>query len=310
MPVGQRRRTSVHRQGSRSRVKLNRNGGAFTVAFQGELGAYSQSAVYEFFGRGGVEVMPLPTLQEVFRSLRGRPRRRPDMAVVPIENSTAGSVGETIDFLASSKVRIVGETSVPIHHCLIASRETSVGRIRKVLSHPQALSQCRDFLAEEGRRWQQIPTYDTAGSVKMIAEQGAVDSAAIAGELAAEIYGMKVLRRRIEDDHANVTRFIVVEPSDSKSEVRGPRKGDYKTTIIFLTRHRPGSLVRALNCFSSRGVNLLKIESRPIRGIPWEYSFYIDVEGHSGEKGCGGAIADLRSEVASVKLLGSYPRST
>jgi prephenate dehydratase len=286
------------------------SGRALSIAFQGELGAYSQSAVYEFFGRKGVRVVPLATLQEVFRNLFTKRRPRPDLAVVPIENSTAGSVGETIDFLAASRVRIVGETSIPIHHCLMTNRGTRLEEIRRVLSHPQALSQCRNFLALEGRHWQQIPTYDTAGSAKMISEQRLAGAAAIAGELAAEIYGMTVVRKNIEDDHTNTTRFIVVEASGgAKPRERNEPSGEDKTTVIFFAKHKPGSLVRALDCFSSRGINLLKIESRPIRGKPWEYLFYIDVEGHVEERECSRAMADLRSRATKVKLLGSYPKA-
>lgn len=285
-------------------------GRRLSVAFQGELGAYSQSAVYRFFGRRSVRVVPLPTLQEVFSSLLSSKPSAPDLGMVPLENSTAGSVGESFDFLASSRVRVVGETSIPVRHCLIVSPGTSLHDIRKVTSHPQALSQCRRFLAREGGSWQQIPAYDTAGSVKMIAESRLADTAAIASELAAEIYGMRVARRGIEDDHTNTTRFVLVEPvRKGRGAFQNKPAGRYKTAVIFFTAHEPGSLVKALTCFSEHGINLMRIESRPIRGKPWEYSFYVDVDGSVEQKACREAIRDLRARALSVKVLGSYPRS-
>ena len=183
-----------------------------SVAIQGELGAYSQQAVYSFFGREVVkQVFPLPTLQRVFSELGAGGSKAPDFAVVPIENSFAGSVGETVDLLISKDVRIVGETSVRVEHCLIIHKDTTLDRIKKVISHPQALAQCRGFLDREGNRWEQASVYDTAGAVKMIKEQGLMDTAAIASELACEIYGMKLVAKGIEDDSSNTTRFVVVE---------------------------------------------------------------------------------------------------
>ena len=285
-------------------------GRALSVAFQGELGAYSQDAVYRFFGSRGVRVAPLPTLQEVFSSLLSSRRSAPDLGMVPLENSTAGSVGETFDFLASSKVRIVGETSIPVRHCLITSPLARLRDIRRVASHPQALSQCRKFLAKEGKNWQQIPAYDTAGSVKMMAESKLADTAAIASELAGEIYGMRVARKGIEDDHTNTTRFVLVEAvRRGRSAFVSKQTGRHKTSVMFLTAHEPGSLVKALSCFSAYGINLLRIESRPISGKPWEYSFYVDVDGSVEQRACREAVRALREGTLSVKVLGSYPRS-
>ena len=278
-----------------------------SVAFQGELGAYSQKAVYSFFGRNQVnKVIPLPTLQRVFEVLCQK-NNSPDYAVVPIENSTAGSVGETVDLLISKNVRIVGETSVPVEHCLIIHKDTDLGKIRKVMSHPQALAQCREYLDRNGQSWEQISVYDTAGSVKMIREQGLKDTAGIASELAAEIYGMKVAAKGIEDDHSNTTRFIVIEDAEKAASSSEPT-GQDKTSAIFATKHEPGCLVRALSALSSRGINLDRIESRPIRGKPWEYYFYVDFSGHVKEDACRKAIDDLRYQCEEVKVLGSYRR--
>ncbi|MGI0092061.1 MAG: prephenate dehydratase [Nitrososphaerales archaeon] len=281
-----------------------------SVAIQGELGAYSQQAVYSFFGRAKVgKVIPLPTLQRVFSSLcQEGGENAPDCAVVPIENSLAGSVGETVDLLISRNVRMVGETSIPVEHCLIIHKDTSFDKIKKVMSHPQALAQCREYLDRAG--WEQISVYDTAGSVKMIKEQNLKDVAAIASELACEIYGMKLAARDIEDDKSNTTRFVVIENAEKNSEIStGKPTGDDKTSAIFATKHEPGCLVKALSSLSSRGINLTRIESRPIRGKPWEYYFYVDFSGHMKEERCKMAAEDLKNHVDELKVLGSYKRN-
>ena len=173
--------------------------------------------------------------------------KSPDFAVVPIENSFAGSVGETVDLLISKNVRIVGETSVRVEHCLIIHKDTTLNKIKKVISHPQALAQCRGYLDKEGNRWEQVAVYDTAGAVKIIKEQKLLDTAAIASELACEIYGMKLAAKGIEDDSSNTTRFVVVENANThESALKNNPTGDDKTTAIFATKHTPGCLVQAL----------------------------------------------------------------
>ncbi|MHB2035229.1 MAG: prephenate dehydratase [Nitrososphaerales archaeon] len=275
------------------------------AAIQGELGAYSQQAVYSFFGREMVKrVLPLPTLQRVF-SVLCQKNGAPDFAVVPIENSLAGSVGETIDLLISKNVRIVGETSIPIQHCLIIHSDTSLSKIKKIMSHPQALAQCREYL--DGRRWEQLSVYDTAGSVKMIKEQKLKDTAGIASELASEIYGMKIVKNGIEDDPTNTTRFVVIQDARKNSVPTEP-SGDDKTSAIFATKHEPGCLVKALSVLSLNGINLNRIESRPFRGRPWEYYFYVDFSGHIREEKIRKAVEELRGEVEELKILGSYKR--
>jgi chorismate mutase/prephenate dehydratase len=279
-----------------------------TAAFQGELGAYSQQAVYSFFGRDNTKrVVPLPTLQRVFSEICEKSSL--DFAVVPIENSLAGSVGETIDLLISKNVRIVGETSIPIRHCLIIHEDTTIGKIKRIMSHPQALAQCREYLDKNGKNWEQVSVYDTAGSVKMIKEQKLMDTAGIASELAAEIYGMKLVKKGIEDDTTNTTRFVVVENEAKKtSAMRGVPSGDDKTSAIFATKHEPGCLVRALSVLSTKGINLNRIESRPYRGRPWEYYFYMDFSGHVKDEMVSNAIDELRGAVEELKILGSYER--
>lgn len=278
------------------------------IAFQGELGAYSQSAIYSFFTRERVdEIIPLPTLQRVFSELTEKhSNASPNYAVVPIENSSAGSVGETFDLLVSTDVRIVGEVAVPVRHALIVHRDSEIGNIRRVISHPQALAQCRKYL--DSKHWEQVSVYDTAGAVKIIKDQNLLDTAAIASELASEIYGMKLVEKSIEDDHTNSTRFLVLV-SGSEKRIRTKPSGTDKTSVIFSTKHIPGSLVRALSALSFRGINLSRIESRPIKSKPWEYYFYVDFDGHEDEERCRQALDDLSSQVLELKVLGSYPRT-
>jgi prephenate dehydratase len=263
--------------------------------------------VYSFFGRTKVkEVVTLPTLQRVFSVLTQK-GKSPDFAVVPIENSLAGSIGETVDLLISKDVRIVGETSIPIQHCLIIHKNTTLGKIKKVISHPQALAQCREYLDKNGKNWEQASVYDTAGSVKMIKEQNLKDTAGIASELASEIYDMKLVKKGIEDDPTNTTRFVVLQNAKKKS-IEGEPSGDDKTSAIFATKHEPGCLVRALSVLSTNGINLNRLESRPFRGKPWEYYFYVDFSGHVKEEKIRKAVEELRAEVEELKILGSYKR--
>ncbi|MCW4008844.1 MAG: prephenate dehydratase [Candidatus Bathyarchaeota archaeon] len=267
------------------------------VAFQGEKGAYSESAVYTFFSVD-VEVKPCRDLKEVFESVE---KQDVQYGVVPVENSLEGSVNQTYDLFLTYNLKVCGEIIIRISHCLIANPSTKLEDIKTVYSHPQALAQCRRFLERFGREL--VPTYDTAGSVKMLKEKGLKDAAAIASEKAAEIYGMKILAREIEDNPENYTRFFVLSKEDS------PRTGRDKTSIIFAAAHIPGSLYNALGEFAKRGINLTKIESRPTRKKPWEYNFYLDFEGHRTEENCAAALKALEKSALFVKILGSYPRA-
>ncbi len=275
------------------------------VAFQGELGAFSQEAVYQLLGRR-VEVVPLPSFQEVFQSLK---RKQVDAAVIPIENSLAGSVHENYDLLLNYDFRIAGETNVRINHNLIALPGVNFRQIRRVYSHPVALGQCLKFF-ERHPRLEKVPFYDTAGSVKMIVEERLKDAAAIASAVAAEIYGARILRRSIEDDRRNYTRFFLLRRAE---EVRltGAQVGDadrWKTSVVFTTRNVPGALFRALGAFALRDVNLTKIESRPLRGKPWEYLFYLDLIGHIEEPRVRNALSHLAELADFLRVLGCYPR--
>ncbi|HLE75517.1 MAG TPA: prephenate dehydratase [Candidatus Bathyarchaeia archaeon] len=267
------------------------------VAFQGERGAYSESAVYTFFG-ATVDVKPCRDLAEVFESVD---KQESQYGVVPVENSLEGSVNQTYDLFLTHDLKVCGEIIIKIDHCLIANPSTSLEAVKAVYSHPQALAQCRNFLERLGREL--IPTYDTAGSVKMLKEKGLKDAAAVASERAAELYGMKILAREIADNPTNYTRFFVLSREDS------PMTGKDKTSIIFSAAHTPGSLYTALGEFAKRNINLTKIESRPTKQTPWEYNFYLDFEGHRGEQRCAEALKALEKSATFIKILGSYPRA-
>jgi chorismate mutase/prephenate dehydratase len=267
------------------------------IAFQGERGAYSESAVYTFFG-DDAEVKPCRDLTEVFESVD---KQEVPVGVVPVENSLEGSVNQTYDLFLTHDLKVCGEIIIRISHCLIANPSTSLKAVRTVYSHPQALAQCRSFLERLGSEL--VPTYDTAGSVKMLKEKGLKDAAAVASKKAAEIYGMKILASEIEDTPTNYTRFFVISKDDSL------RTGKDKTSIIFAAAHTPGSLYHALGEFAKRNINLTKIESRPTKQKAWEYNFYLDFEGHRTEENCVAALKALEQSGAFLKILGSYPKA-
>ncbi|MEM3708735.1 MAG: prephenate dehydratase [Nitrososphaerales archaeon] len=267
-----------------------------TVAFQGEKGAYSEEAAILFFGPS-IETKPYKSLPEVFKAVE---EKHVDNGIVPAENSLEGSVNQTYDLLLSSELKVSGEVILRVSHCLIANKKMSLDSIKTVYSHPQALAQCRNFL--NSLNCDLIPTYDTAGSVKMIKEKKLMDSCAIASERAAKIYKMSILAKGIEDDKNNYTRFFILSKNDS------PYTGKDKTSIIFSTKNVPGALYSALREFAIRRINLTKIESRPTRITPWEYNFYLDFEGHRSEKKCKKALEGLGKKASFVKILGSYPK--
>jgi len=264
------------------------------VAFQGEIGAYSESAVYSFFG-SSAEVKPCKNLSDVFESVK---KEETQYGVVPIENSIEGSVNRTYDLFLEYDLKVCGEIVLKIAHCLIAHPRTQLDSIKTVYSHPQALAQCRNFLEELGCRL--ISTFDTAGSVKMIKEEGLMDAGAIASKRAAEIYSMKLLAKEIGDTPNNYTRFFVLSKQDS------PHSDGNKTSIIFSVKSIPGTLYAVLKEFAARDINLTKIESRPTKRTPWEYNFYLDFDGHRNEEKCREALESIRDKTLFVKILGSY----
>jgi chorismate mutase/prephenate dehydratase len=266
------------------------------VAFQGEPGAYSETAVYRIFGPTA-RPKPKKHFSDVFKAVWTDSTK---YGVVPIENSIEGSVSQVYDLFLQYDLKVCGELALRISHCLIADPETDLEEVKVVYSHPQALGQCRNYLERLGV--EMVSTYDTAGSVKIIKEQSMTKAAAIAGERAAEIYGMKILAQDIADTRNNYTRFFVL----AKDEL--PPTGNDKTSIIFSTKHVPRALYESLGELANRGINMTKIESRPTKQNLWEYNFYLDFDGHMNEQICAEALNGLRNRSLFVKVLGSYPR--
>jgi prephenate dehydratase len=266
------------------------------VAFQGERGAYSEAAALAYFG--DVDPVPRRTLLDVFDAVE---RGEAERGMVPVENSQAGSINETYDLLARRSLHIVGEHNQRIEHCLLALPGDTLESVRTVMSHPQALAQCEAFLARGG--WEILPTYDTAGSAKIVATDRRAGVAAVAGRHAAEIYGLVVLAEGIETSPINYTRFLAL------SQAPAPPMDRAKTSIVFTTANVPGALFRALGAFATRGINLTKLESRPRRDRPWEYMFYVDFEIHHESAEGRAALAELGAVTAFLRVLGSYPRA-
>lgn len=276
-------------------------GGRRRVAFQGELGAFSSEAAVRLLGEG-IELLPCESFEKMFSSLEGG---ECDNCLAPIENSLYGSVYQNYDLLLKHNLSIIGETSLRIVHNLIARPGVGIESIRKVYSHPVALGQCLRYLAANPRM-QPVAAYDTAGSVKMIMGSGEEGAAAIASVAAAEAYGARVLVPGIEDDHRNFTRFLLLARA---SDVTGTPEGADKTSIVFSLENRTGSLYRAMAVFALRDIDLTKIESRPLVGRPWEYSFYVDFIGNIDETRVRNALAHLGEFAAGIKVLGCYRRA-
>ncbi len=274
------------------------------VAFQGERGAFSQVAVHQLLG-ARVEVVPCQRFEEAFSALA---RGKVDAAVIPVENTLHGSVHENYDNLLKYKLPIVAETNVRIVHNLIALPGMTTKKIKRVYSHPVALNQCLDFFAERPHL-ERVPFYDTAGSVKMLVEERPPDAAAIASDVAAAIYGAKVLRRSIEDDRMNFTRFVLLRGKKAAKKLPRAGKAGYKTSLVFATHNEPGYLFRVLSVFALRDINLAKIESRPLRGKPWEYLFYLDLHGRTDDEPVKKALGHLSELTDFQRVLGCYPRA-
>jgi prephenate dehydratase len=268
------------------------------VGFQGERGAFSEKAARQLAGPA-MEVVPQKTFLDMFRALNAR---RIDYAIVPIENTLAGSVIENYDLLLKFRFPILAETRVRIVHNLIVNKQVSLRGVKKVYSHPVALRQCLKFL-DKHRNWEVVTYYDTAGSVKMITEEKVTDSAAIASEISASIYGAKIIARDIGDDKENYTRFFLL---GRKSLARLPKKAT-KTSIAFVTKNQPGALARCLSIFAMRDISLTKIESRPIPGRPFEYRFYVDLLGAQSQANVRSALKHLSENTESLRVFGSYP---
>ncbi len=273
------------------------------MAFQGERGAFSEEALRKLCG-ADARAVPFPRFADVFDSVANR---QTSAAVVPIENTLHGSVHENYDQLLKHPLVIASETQVRIVHNLIAMPGVKFSQVKEVYSHPVALNQCQSFF-QGHPTVEQCPFYDTAGSVKMITEKNLRNAAAIASSVAAEIYDGRILKRSIEDERQNFTRFfLLLRPRDARRWVKNA-SGEWKTSVVFTTKNRPGAIFRALGAFALRDLSLTKIESRPLRGKPWEYLFYLDFAGRADDTASKHALGHLAELADFHRVLGSYPR--
>jgi prephenate dehydratase len=265
------------------------------VAFQGEHGAYSEQALLQHFGPDTVS-MPCHAFGDIFDMIHNN---HAGWGILPVENSLAGTVLPAYDLLVDHDLRIQAEVILKIEHCLMAPAGRSLNDIKRVRSHPQALSQCEETLRRLGI--EPLSHYDTAGAARDLAENPEPATGALASELAAKTYGLEILVRNLEDMAHNYTRFFILGAKDS------PRSDPSKTSIIFTTRHQPGALFSVLGELAKREINLTKIESRPRRNRPWHYLFYVDFEGHEDDLTIREALFEILKRASFLKVLGSYP---
>ena len=264
------------------------------IAFQGEPGAYSEAAALRFTDHA--DLLPCESFEAVFAAVAGG---KATHGILPVENSIGGSIHRNYDLLLEHDLPIVGEVQLVIAHNLLALPGTSLDQIKRIYSHPQALAQCERFLRSlEGVHVE--ATYDTAGSAKIVKEQGLKDTAAIASERAAQVFGLDVLKAEIQDFSDNITRFLVVSRMAEQDAAAD------KTTVVFSLPNEPGSLFKALSVFALRGISLTKLESRPIQGRPWEYLFYVDLAAARDEVHCTRALAHLGEFAPMLRTLGTY----
>ena len=263
------------------------------ISFQGERGAYSEAASVLFF-EDEIETIPCSTFAN---ALKNTENDASDYSILPVENSLEGSVGESNDLLLSTMLHVTGEVYHRIHHCLIGTG--SIGDIDTVYSHPQALGQCRQFIQENSLKT--IPSYDTAGSVKIIKDLNKNNVACIASKDAAEIFDVPIIQEGIEDNVNNYTRFLIFSKEKSNTTKNS------KTSIIFSVKHESGALYQIINEFYQQKINLTKIESRPNKNTTWEYNFYVDFEGHQDDSTIKNVLQKLRDNTTFLKILGSYP---
>lgn len=266
-----------------------------TVAFQGERGAFSEEAAYNQLNRN-IQVLPCETFDQAFQSVA---KKKATYCLVPIENTLAGSIYENYDLLLRNNLHIVGEENLRIVHNLIAFPGTTLQKVHRVYSHPVALAQCKRFFARHPQI-AKVPFYDTAGSVKMLAQEHPPGTAAIASRIAASVYGARILQSHLEDHQENFTRFLLL----SRQFRVSPRAN--KVSIVFSTPNVPGALYKCLSVFALRDIDLTKMESRPLRGTPWEYFFYLDFIGNVKESKCRKALEHLQEVTKFLRVLGCY----
>jgi prephenate dehydratase len=275
------------------------------VAFQGEPGAFSEEGVLSAFVTP--QAVALPTWRAVFQAVHDGTA---DAGVVPIERSSGGSVREIYDLLFKfDEIRIVAEVTVPVHLALLALPGQTLDQIERVYSIAQALDQADEFL--RSRPWQVMTSYNTAGAAKAIADKGEMGAAAVASARVASLYGLEVLADDIQTGNANRTRFAVLAREELPEALFAPAvlAGPMKTTLVWAVRNVPGSLYRCLGCFAERKINLSRLESRPSRGVRWEYVFWADMDSDPDAPDCAVALAALLREAVMVRVAGVYHRS-
>jgi prephenate dehydratase len=268
------------------------------VAFQGERGAFSEAAAVQLLGEE-IQTVPRGTFDATFRAIT---EGAADALLVPVENTLAGSVVRVYDLLLDSSLEICGETILPIEHHLMGCPGAKLEEIRSVASHPMALAQCERFFATHATL-QRVPAEDTAGSVREMMERSDRSGASIAGRRASTHYGAVILLQGIQDNAENLTRFVLLLPPPEAQQFRSADAR--KISLAMRLAHKPGALLASLEPFAKHGVNLLKIESRPIHGRPWEYQFYIDVEADKQEN-MDAALAEVRAATSELRVLGQY----
>ncbi|MDM8520675.1 prephenate dehydratase [Anaerolineales bacterium HSG6] len=270
------------------------------VAFQGERGAYSEAATVAFFSEQ-VEPVPCKDFETVFEMVTSDQVKN---GVLPVENSLGGSIHRNYDLLLrNERLYIIGEVQIPIAHQLIALPGISLSDVTTVYSHPQGLAQCEYSITKRlPHVVERIPTYDTAGSVKMIKEQQIKNGAGLASSISAQIYDMNILMADMQDDSENYTRFVVVGPEPVIPT------GEAKTSIVFSVKNMAGVLFKTLAVFALRDIDLTKLESRPLQGKRWQYFFYLDFMGSQYEERCQNALNHLQEITTYFRVLGSYPR--
>ena len=268
------------------------------VAFQGEAGAYSEAAAYAYFGKDAC-TLPCKSFDALFAAVS---TGKATHGMAPIENSLAGSIHRNYDLLLRNELFIIGEYHHRVSHCLMALPGVALQDLKRVYSHPQALAQCENSLL--ALSLPPVVAADTAGSARALKENNDQVSGALASELAAQVYGLDILQRNMEDNLVNYTRFLALAPQ--KNDKR--REGDYRTSIAFSLINKPGILFNALSIFALREIDLTKIESRPQAGKAWKYLFHIDFIGHVDDKSVGNALNHLREIAPLIRVFGSYPR--
>jgi prephenate dehydratase len=279
-----------------------KDAGEARIAFQGERGAFSEEAALKLLG-ADMALVPCATFDMAFAAIR---EGRADYVLAPMENSLAGSVHRSFDLLVESGLQIVGEVIIPIVHNLIAMPGARFEELASVASHPVALAQCERFFTAHPAL-KRIAAEDTAGSVREMMRAGDESRGAIASRRAAEIYGAVILQEHLEDDRENYTRFfLLAADADARAVAAKGAPAPDKISLVFQLAHIPGALLHALEPFARRNINMMKIESRPVHGRPWQYRFYLDLQAVAGDREIIAALSESKKVVVELKVLGSY----